>query len=310
MTDVLDVTESYLALRRTVAAFEYHRDVYSVRGADAVSYLQGQLSADVAALGIGEQVWSLLLAPQGKVVAWLRASRTADDEIVLDVDGGSGPAVVERLERFKLRVDAVIEPLPWRCIALRGPETSTVDLSGVDAVVVAPVDWRGLPGVDLLGPAVELPDGVAVSDILAVHNVRVEQGWPAMGHELDDTVIPGEAGQWLIDTSVSFTKGCYTGQELVARIDSRGNNTPRNLRGLVLAANVLPPVGAEIVVDGEVRGELTSVGESLDLRAPIALGFVHRSVDVPCDAVLRWAAPEGSIGEAAAQIRDLPLLTD
>ena len=309
---MLDVTESYLALRRSVAAFEYHRDVLLVEGADAVSFLQGQLSADVAALAVGTQTWTLLLQPQGKVVAWLRASRLADDQVVLDVDGGAGDAVVERLERFKLRVDATIERLEWRCVALRGPATETVDLAEVDAAIVAPVDWRGLPGVDLLGPAVELPESVPVSHIQAVHNVRVEQGWPAMGHELDESVIPGEAGQWLVDASVSFTKGCYTGQELVARIDSRGNNTPRHLRGLVLGTNVLPPVGAEIVVDGEARGTITSVGESLDLRAPVALGFLHRSVEVPCDATLRWPSPDGADDEvvAPAAVRDLPLISD
>ncbi len=308
---MLDVTESYLALRRSVAAFDHHRDVLRVQGTDAVSFLQGQLSADVAALAVGDSTWSLLLQPQGKVVAWLRASRTGEDEVVLDVDGGSGDAVVERLERFKLRVDATIEPLGWRCVALRGPAADTVDLSGVDAAVVAPVDWRGLPGVDLLGPAVESPDGVPVSHIQAVHNVRIEQGWPAMGHELDDSVIPGEAGQWLVDASVSFTKGCYTGQELVARVDSRGNNTPRRLHGVVLATNVLPPVGAEVVVDGEVRGRLTSVGESLDLRAPIALGYVHRSVETPSEATLRWSSADGAEEVTApATVRDLPLIAD
>ncbi len=138
--------------------------------------------------------------------------------------------------------------------------------------------------------------------------MRIEQGWPAMGHELDDSVIPGEAGQWLIDASVSFTKGCYTGQELVARVDSRGNNTPRHLRGVVLGTNVLPPVGAELVVDGQVRGSLTSVGESLDLRAPVALGYVHRSVEVPCEAELRWSAADGDETVAAVQVRELPLV--
>lgn len=308
MTDQLDVTESYLALRRTAAAFELPRDVLAVRGSDAISFLQGQLSADVAALAVGEHAWSLLLQPQGKVVAWLRVSRTAEDEVVLDVDAGSGPAVVERLERFKLRIDATIDALEWRCIGVRGPDAASVDLSDVDAAVTAAVDWRGLPGVDLLGPAVEPPASLPVAHDVAVHNVRIEQGWPTMGHELDESVIPGEAGQWLVDTSVSFTKGCYTGQELVARIDSRGNNTPRRLRGLVLGANVLPPVGAEIVVDGEVRGQLTSVGESLDLRAPVALGLVHRSVDVPATAVVRWSGGDGAPGgEAPAQVRDLPL---
>ena len=80
----------------------------------------------------------------------------------------------------------------------------------------------------------------------------------------------------------------------------------------MLGTNVLPPVGAEIVVDGEARGTITSVGESLDLRAPVALGFLHRSVEVPCDATLRWPSPDGADDEvvAPAAVRDLPLISD
>jgi hypothetical protein len=71
---------------------------------------------------------------------------------------------------------------------------------------------------------------------------------------------------------------------------------------------VLPPVGAELVVDGEVRGTLTSVGESLDLRAPVALAFVHRSVEVPSHALVRWQGADGAPGgEATVQVRELPL---
>ena len=305
-----DVTADYLALRREVGAFELHRDVLSVRGADAVTFLQGQLSADVAALSPGDSTWSLLLQPQGKVDAWLRVTRRDDpaegvQDVVIDLDGGAGAGAVTRLERFKLRVDAIIETLDWTCVALRGPDAASVDVSATGADLVLPVDWRGLPGVDLLGAAVTFPAGVAVTGILAAHNVRVEQGWPALGHELDDSVIPAEAGQWLIDSSVSFTKGCFTGQELVARIDSRGGNTPRQLRGVIVTTNVIPPVGAEIVADGQVRGTLTSVGESLDLRAPVALAYVHRSVDVPAEVTLRWDG-----GQAPARVVDLPLITN
>jgi folate-binding protein YgfZ len=300
---VNDVTADYLALRREVAAVELHRDVIAVTGDDAVTYLQGQLSADVAALAVGGHTWSLLLEPQGKVDAWLRVWRTAQDELVLDVDGGWGERTLARLNRFKLRVHAELSVRDWSCVALRGPAVGAVDTSRSGAELVGDVDWRGLPGVDLLGPSVTVPDGVHEAGILALHNVRVEQGWPAMGHELDDTVIPAEAGQWLIDTSVSFTKGCYTGQELVARIDSRGGNTPRHLRGVVLGTNVLPPEGSAVVHDGQERGTLTSVGESLDLRAPVALAFVHRSVEVPADVTVRWDG-----GQAPARVVGLPML--
>src|SRR5690606_7561419 len=74
----------------------------------------------------------------------------------------------------------------------------------------------------------------------ALEALRIECGVPAMGAELTDATIPAEAGQWLIDASVSFSKGCYTGQELVARIDSRGGNVPRPVRGLRLGQDDVP----------------------------------------------------------------------
>jgi tRNA-modifying protein YgfZ len=301
-----DPTGDYLALRREVAAVDLPRDVLEVHGVDAVSFLQGQLSADVAALDVGASTWSLLLEPQGKVDAWLRVWRTGTDRVVLDVDGGWGNAVNARLHRFKLRVDATIEALTdWRCVALRGPAAPDVDVTSAGAELVGAVDWRGLPGVDLLGPDVAAPDGVRIAGADALDNVRIEQGWPRLGAELDDTVIPAEAGQWLIDASVSFTKGCFTGQELVARIDSRGGNTPRRLHGVVVTTNVVPPVGAMVDVEGVDRGRLTSVGESLDLRAPVALALVHRSVEPPAEVTVRWDG-----GAAPARVLELPLLGD
>lgn len=303
MTDRTDRTPEYLAIRREAAVVPLRRDVLGVQGSDAVGFLQGQLSADVAALAVGESTWSLLLAPQGKVDAWIRVTRTAESRLVIDVDGGWGDVVAARLNRFKLRVDAAIEPLDWTCVALRGPSVRSVDVSGTGAELALTVDWRGLPGVDLLGPAVTVPDGLTVAGADALLGVRVEQGWPTMGAELDDSVIPAEVGQWFIDSSVSFTKGCYTGQELVARIDSRGGNTPRHLRGVVVGADVPAPEGAEIVVDDRVRGTLTSVGTSVDLGARVALAYVHRSVGVPAPVTLRW-----SDGQAPAQVVDLPML--
>jgi folate-binding protein YgfZ len=124
-----------------------------------------------------------------------------------------------------------------------------------------------------------------------------------MGHELTDQTIPVEAGQWLIDASVSFTKGCYTGQELVARIDSRGGNVPRHLRGIVVGTNVVPPVGATVEVDGKEVGAITSVAESLERRAPVALAYVRRAVEPPADVTLTW---EG--GSAPARVEELPLV--
>jgi folate-binding protein YgfZ len=131
---------------------------------------------------------------------------------------------------------------------------------------------------------------------------RIAAGIPRMGAELvPGQTIPAEAGQALIDRSVSFTKGCYTGQELVARIDSRGGNVPRHLRSIVLDAPVAVPAGADIEVDGKVAGRLTSVAWSPARQATVALGYVARAVQPPVEATLRWEA-----GEAPARVLPLP----
>ncbi len=293
-----DLTSDYLALRREAGAVDLPRDVLRVEGPDAFTFLQGQLSQDVA-LPAGGSAWSLLLQPQGKVVALLRVTREGDESFLLDTDGGWGEAVAERLQRYKLRVKCDITPLGWRCVAVRGPKAH--ELAGGGRGVPAVADWPGLPGVDLLGEAPTAPDGVRPCSLEAYEAVRIEAGIPVMGRELDERTIPAEAG--VVAQSVSFTKGCYTGQELVARIDSRGGNVPRRLRGVVVATNVLPPPGAAVTVDGREVGALTSVAESLDRRAPVALAYVGRAVSPPADVTLVWDG-----GSAPARVEDLPLV--
>jgi folate-binding protein YgfZ len=293
-------TDHAIALRHGLAAVTVPRDVVRVAGPDAVSFLQGQLSQDVAATSVGDSAFSLLLQPQGKVDAFLRLTRTADDEVVLDTDAGWGPAMVSRLERFKLRVRCQLEALDWRCVAVRGDASARL-------AEPPPGTWRviaetpGVAGFDLLGPDVELPEGALVVDPEAYEALRIEAGVPRMGTELDESTIPAAAG--VVERAVSFTKGCYTGQELVARIDSRGGNVPRRLRGVVIATNVLPPVGATIVAGGKEVGVLTSVGESLERRAPVALAYVQRSVEPPTEVLLRW---DGT--EVPATVEALPLV--
>jgi tRNA-modifying protein YgfZ len=296
-----DVTADYLALRHDVGAVAVDRDVIRAEGADAVTYLQGQLSADVAGLAVGESTPAFLLEPQGKVVAWLRATRTGDTVMTLDLDAGFAEPVLERLERFKIRTDCTFERVDWRCVAVRGPRAAAIDAD--HRRVAAP--WPGLDGFDLLGPDVVVPDGVRECGTDAYETVRVEAGVPRMGSEVTEKTMPHELGRWLVVASVSFTKGCYTGQELVYRIDARGGNVPRHLRGVLVATNVLPPVGAQLEVGGKTVGELTSVGESLERRAPVALAFVHRSVDPPADGELTWDGAD----RVPCRVEPLPLVT-
>jgi len=289
-----DFTGDYWALRKDAGAVWLPRDFLRVSGPDTITFLQGQLSQDVDALPVGTAVLSFLLQPQGKVDALLRVTRVEDDVVVLDTDAGWGDTVKARLERFKLRIKVEIEPVAWRCLAVRGPSAHRM-AAGADA------DWPGLEGVDVIGDDPVVPDGVRLCDLESYEAVRIEAGVPVMGREIDEKTIPAETG--VVDRAVSFTKGCFTGQELVARIDSRGGNVPRHLRGVLVGTNVVPPVGAVIEVDGKPVGGLTSVAESLERRAPVALAYVGRAVEPPADVTLTWDG-----GSAPARVEVLPLV--
>jgi len=284
-----------------VAAAVLPRDVVRVVGPDAVAFLQGQLSQDVAALPVGAAAWSLLLAPTGKVEAWLRVHRFGVDELLLDVEAGWGPAVLARLTRFKLRTRAALEEVEgWRLVAVRGPGAAGIDPVEAGGVVRADPGWPQMAGIDLLGPDAAVPDGVPQVPAEDYEAARIACGVPAMGAELTERTIPAEAGRWLVDVSVSFTKGCYTGQELVARLDARGSNVARRLRHVEVGDGPAPGPGAVVVVDGVEVGALTSVATRPGGRA-IALAYVGRSVVPPASGVVAWEERE-----VPAVVRALP----
>lgn len=229
------------------------RDFVEVAGPQAQSFLQGQLSQDIDALDVGDSAFSFLLQPQGKVDAYLRVTRADVDRFVLDVDAGWGDAVVARLSRFKLRTKADIAAVDgWSCIATMSNEGDLRELVGPDAEIAATVSG-------------------AQGDPLDYEILRIRAGVPRMGYEIDETTIPASLG--VVDRAVSFTKGCYTGQELVARIDSRGGNTPTKLVGVRGAATVGDPV----VIDGREVGRITSAA------GEVALAMVRREVVPPID---------------------------
>ncbi len=278
------------------------RDVVAVSGPDSARYLQGQLSQDVVAMA-GDTAWSFLLGPNGKVDAWLRVHRLDAESYLLEVDEGWGEIVVARLKRFLLRTKATISEPQRAQLVQRRWSSETLRLGAEvigDELVVAPVG-PDAAGVDLLvldGAGTKVGD-LAVDSVSAeaVERYRIAHGIPQMGTELTADTIPGEAGEWVIDASVSFTKGCYTGQELVARIDSRGNNVPHPIRLLVL--DVDAAVGDEVLVDGATVGSLTSVTPALGAGLPaLALARVGRSV-VPGGAV---TVQGGSVVSAASVV--------
>ncbi len=308
-----DVTAEYLALRRESGVVEAHEMVW-VRGPDTIRFLDGLLSQALDSLPEGAVAPSLLLSPQGKLRAPHWVLRGVD-EVGVVTDTGSGQIVIEDLSRFKIRVDVAISPEAEALVDLWGPGSPDV-LAALDLPV--PAGWQRIDG----RLVVRLPfrnggtltrfvvGGVSSDELVAAGAVRagsaaataarIEQGEPVNLVDVDEKTIPEEAN--LVTGAVDFDKGCYLGQELVARIDSRGH-VNRHLRGLELTANVLPPLRAAVEKDGKRVGLITSIAESLDLQAPVALGLLRREVAVGDTVDVVW---EG--GRSGAVVRSLPML--
>jgi folate-binding protein YgfZ len=229
-----------------VTVVDVARDFVEVTGPEAATFLQGQLSQDVSTLAQGQSAWSFVLQPSGKVDVLVRVLRTAADGFVLDTEAGWRDQLIARLQRFKLRTKADIAPLEWQCRWDFGTVADVTHAWRVCGWDGKPTAWVGA------APPIEPTAGSEEYE-----SARIRHAWPAMGTELDEKTIPAETG--ILAATVSFTKGCYTGQELVARIDSRGNNPPRHLEVAHLddESAALAP-GDAITVDGHDIGRITS----------------------------------------------------
>jgi tRNA-modifying protein YgfZ len=247
------------------------RDTVTVAGPDATAYLQGQVSADVDALAVGESSWTFVLEPTGKLGFLARVRRTADDSFRFDVDAGAGDELAGRLRRFLLRTKATVET-----------GSLSVEVGSTTAGGETLVGWWDEGEHVVTDPAAEGADADAEAAD-AAEAQRIAAGWPAHGHELVDGVIPGETG--VVQLAVSFTKGCYTGQELVSRIDSRGGNAPRPIRGLRIDGEIA--VGAAVTADdGHALGVVTSAVSAPDLDGTLALAPLARAVAPPAAVVV------------------------
>lgn len=298
------------AFEAGVVALRSERDVVRVRGPQARSYLQGQCSQDLTLLAPGGAADALVLSAQGKLDALVRIWALAEDDLAVEVAAGFGGALLERLRRFKIRVKADLELDTWPLAQVRGPEAEAT--TGAEPGLVTGLEAPGgvarleLPwvGVDLVGSTVRLAQDVPEGDPETFEAARIEAGVPAMGRELNERTIPHEAG--IVATTVSFTKGCYTGQELVARIDARGARVPRVLRGVVVeggAAAPRPEVGAALLDGDREVGTLTSVAFSPWRSALVGLCFARREVSPPARLAVALAGGE----RVGADVRSLPL---
>jgi folate-binding protein YgfZ len=189
--------------------------------------------------------------------------------------------------------------------AIRGPASASVTPPPNEIKRGAIRTWRSWPGAtgfDLYGAGKGLAGDIPTAGADAIDALRIEMGWPRSGVDLLVGDVPADAGRAVLEAAVSFTKGCYTGQELVERMDSRGASAPRPLRGLVLNEGAeVPPAGAELVVGGEVVGSVTSAAFASWRDAPVALARVARRVEPPVVGLVRWDGHE-----VGARLVDLP----
>jgi folate-binding protein YgfZ len=225
-----------------------------VAGPDAADYLQRMVSNDVEALHVGDACPALLLTAKARVIAPLVVWRRRDHDFLVLTESDLGETVRALLTRMRLRARCEVEP---------EEHSSVLVFGGADGIAT---DFPG--AVELLDSG--LPPTIDAGEL---ERRRIEAGVPRWGRELDDRVLPAEAG--LDATHISFSKGCYPGQEPVARLHFRGKAN-RGLRVLELAA--VPEYDTELVHDGKVVGRVTSAARRPD-GSVVALAYVRAEVD-------------------------------
>jgi len=316
---------AYTAAREHAAFVERSdRGRIVVSGADRASYLQGLLTNDIAALTPGTGCYAAYLTAQGRMIADMYAYELGD-VILLTLDRAVKDAVMAKLDQFIFSEDVQLGDVTdtFAQIAVVGPEAASAAsaaLGGVDgailaalpehgnlraasnhgAAIVARVTDAGEPGFDLYVERAQaagvrsalISAGVPEMDEAASEALRIEAGVPKFHRDMDEETIPLEAG--IEDRAISFTKGCYVGQEIVIRVLHRGHGrVARRLVGIALSGAQAPARGARIRSGDREIGEVTSSTVSPALRRPIALGYVHRDFVEPGTSV----TVDGASGE-------------
>jgi tRNA-modifying protein YgfZ len=238
------------------------RDFVAVRGPGAEAFLQAMLSNDVEKLAIGDSHEALLLTPKARVIAPLVVLRRAADDFLLLTEPGAGERVRTTLLRMRFAA---------RCEIEGERHVAQVVLGGDEGV--STFDY-GVPAVEVLDAGLEANVGDDELELL-----RIKAGTPRLGREIDDRVLPAEAG--LDARAIDFAKGCYPGQEPIARQHYRGR-VNRSLRVLGLDGTELPEYEAELTLAGKSVGRVTSAARDGD--SVVALAYVR--VAVPPDALL------------------------
>jgi folate-binding protein YgfZ len=292
-TTTVDLDGQYRALREEAGFLPRARAKLIVRGPDAAEYLQGQLTNDIESLAPERGCYAALLNRKGHLQADMRVLRLEAGELWLDVEPLAAESALTHLRTYSVGRDVEVEDATdrWAIVSLIGPRSA--ELSGFEGL--GPEhgqryrDWDGTEvlavatdvGLDLITQTgrearlIELLKGVGAAEVSepAAEIVRVESGRPRFGVDMGPESMPAEAG--ITERAVNFEKGCYIGQEPVARLHYRGKPN-RTLRGLRLSA---PAAHGDSLLLGEREvGTIGTVCLSPSL-GPIALAIVRREAE-------------------------------
>lgn len=319
--------DEYRAIREGAALLSLRdRARIGVSGRDRAAYLQGLLTNDIAALTAGSGCYAAWLTPQGRMTTDMHVLESGD-MILLDVPASTRELVLQRLDQFLFSEDVQLADLTptLGAVAVHGPRAAAVIEQALSlspglaewpqyrntragSCVVARIDQLGVPGFVLYvdtgreaetSAALERAGASRVNDE-AVTTARIEAGYPLFGIDMDDDVIPLEAG--IEQRAISFTKGCYVGQEVIIRVLHRGHGrVVRRLVGLRLSDGMRAERGARVHADGREVGFVTSRAVSPRFGT-IALGYVHRDAVQPGTSV----EVDSSTGRVPATVSALP----
>jgi folate-binding protein YgfZ len=272
----------------TLQAARRPRAYVSVTGPDAASYLNRMVSNEVEELAVGESCEALLLTPKARIVAPMVVWRRAEDAFLLLTEPEAGERLARELLRSRFAAKCEVALEEHRSVVVLGGDDLVVDRDKV----LANRDY-GVPAVEIVDG--EAPEGAEAIAEEELERLRILARTPRLGRELDDRVMPAEAG--LEQRAISFTKGCYPGQEPVARLHFRGHPN-RGLRLVVLDDGDLPAYDAELVHDGKAVGRITSVARDPE-RGVVALAYVRREIPAGSRLELGDGRAAWPLGETA-----------
>jgi folate-binding protein YgfZ len=307
--------EEYRALRHGAAIVDRSdRGRIAVVGADRLGYLHAMLTNDITSLRAGAGCYAAYLTPQGRMIADMLVLELGDLTL-LDVEPSARAVVLEKLEQFIFSEDVRLSDLTSELAEIRvaGPRAPEVLSSARLALSLTAVDLAALPECHSLRASFEGANVVVAADRelgvpgfnayvsramsgafenavvaagaakvgwQAAEGLRIEAGRPRFGVDMDETTIPLEAG--IEPRAISFTKGCYPGQEVITRVLHRGHGRiAKKLVGLKCEGMSVPASGDAIIADDREAGRVTSATMSPALECPIALGYVQRDFVAP-----------------------------